>query len=59
MRHNEEILELFSQSQFEMKEIVLQKLIHFKTALVNRYLEMIHSNGDIFENCVPQHLLPF
>ena len=22
-------------------------------------LEMIHSNGDIFENCVPQHLLPF
>ena len=40
MRHNEEILELFSQSQFEMKEIVLQKLIHFKTALVNRYLEV-------------------
>ena len=25
----------------------------------NYQVEMIHSNGDIFENCVPQHPLPF
>ena len=26
---------------------------------VTHTLEMIHFTGDIYENCVPQHLLPF